>query len=172
MTLTEWWLPVPGWEDLYLVSSWGGVWSIRSNRRLSTGPHPNGNGYPHFSFKRPGHSLTGQVHHIELTAFAGPCPPGMEGRHLNGVKTDLRWPENLVWDTHHQNILDKIQHGTMARGERHGRSKLTENVVLAIYARRHEPGVVLAAEFGVSKQQISRIINGHKWGWLTTPERS
>jgi hypothetical protein len=29
---TEWWLPVVGLEDRYLVSSWGNVWSLWSDR--------------------------------------------------------------------------------------------------------------------------------------------
>jgi hypothetical protein len=46
-----------------------------------------------------------------LEAFVGPCPPGLECCHGNGVGTD-NWVENLRWDTHTENVLDSVRHGT------------------------------------------------------------
>ena len=160
--MTEIWLPVPGWEDLYLVSDRGSVWSIRSGRALKT-PLDDG-GYPRVSL---GRGYRTRVHVIEMLAFAGPCPPGMETRHLNGIKTDLRWPENLVYGTKLENMADMVSHGTSNRGERHPLHKLTENDVLRIYDRKHEPHSQLAAEFGVTRPCVSSIASGGRWAWLT-----
>lgn len=46
-----------------------------------------------------------------LTAFVGPCPPGMMARHRNGNPADNR-VENLRWGTQSENMLDAVEHGT------------------------------------------------------------
>jgi hypothetical protein len=56
------------------------------------------------------------VHRLVLLTFAGECPPGMETRHLNGVRDDNRWPENLCWWTPSENVADAFRHGKRARG--------------------------------------------------------
>jgi HNH endonuclease len=37
------------------------------------------------------------VHQLVTEAFGGPCPPGYKLVHLNGDKTDNRWPANLAY---------------------------------------------------------------------------
>jgi hypothetical protein len=37
------------------------------------------------------------VHQLVAEAFGGPCPPAHKLVHLNGNKTDNRWPENLAY---------------------------------------------------------------------------
>lgn len=167
--MTERWTQVPGWEDLYLVSDRGRVFSVRKFRVLKT--PPDGNGYPQVNLCRPGENRHTTVHEIEMEAFAGPCPDGQETRHLNGIKTDLRWPENLAYGTKPENQADRIEHGTSNRGERNGMHRLTEPAVLQIYARRAESPSQLAAEFGVSRQCVNHVRDGSRWGWLTTPVR-
>lgn len=51
------------------------------------------------------------IHRLVLSAFAGPCPEGMEGCHNNGQSKDNRL-SNLRWDTHQANTLDAMKHGT------------------------------------------------------------
>jgi hypothetical protein len=51
------------------------------------------------------------IHTLVLETYVGPCPPGMECRHLNGKPLDCRWPENLVWGTHGDNMRDRARHG-------------------------------------------------------------
>ncbi|AWY05488.1 HNH endonuclease [Gordonia phage Morrissey] len=50
------------------------------------------------------------VHRLVLEAFVGPCPSGMETRHLNGNPKDNRL-ENLVWGTSAENSQDTKNHG-------------------------------------------------------------
>lgn len=67
-------------------------------------------GYRHVSARsRPGNQ-TPAVHILVAEAFHGPRPPGMEVRHLNGVKLDNR-AENLRWGTDSENMLDIVRHG-------------------------------------------------------------
>lgn len=52
-----------------------------------------------------------QVHQLILAAFAGPCPAGMESRHLDDCKTNNRWPGNLCYGTRGQNQQDRVRNG-------------------------------------------------------------
>jgi hypothetical protein len=108
------------------------------------------------------------VHILVLNQFWGPCPPGQECRHLNGNRSDNRWPENLVWGTPKENQQDRIQHGTNNKGERNGRCKLTESQVIDIKSRPESAGIVkqLAMQYKVSRQAISHIRNDRTWKHL------
>lgn len=57
-----------------------------------------------------------QLARIVLEAFVGPCPIGMECCHNNGDSLDNSI-DNLRWDTHKSNELDKNLHGTRPYGE-------------------------------------------------------
>lgn len=49
------------------------------------------------------------------------------------------------------------------KGERHYKAKLTEEDVREIRRRSGESYVSLAAEFGVTSANISRIVSGYSW---------
>jgi hypothetical protein len=95
-------------------------------RRLRSSP--DGRGYPSVSIR----GQKKKVHRLVLECFVGLRPPGLECRHLNGIKTDNRL-RNLAWGTREENAQDRIVHGgygTRAngqpKGESHWQSKLTE----------------------------------------------
>jgi hypothetical protein len=46
-----------------------------------------------------------------MLAFVGPCPAGLEIRHLNGNATDNHL-SNLTYGTKSENELDRVRHGT------------------------------------------------------------
>lgn len=73
-------------------------------------PATVGIGYRRVHFWTPSGSRSFLVHRLVLGAFVGPCPAGMECRHLNGDSTDNR-VENLAWGTHVENVKDVIAHG-------------------------------------------------------------
>lgn len=114
----EKWVPVPGASG-YEVSSRGGFRSLdrvsRDGRNLkgkllspvitSTVP------YPALKYTLDTGERTDPVcvHVIELTAFAGACPPGMEACHADDVPTHNCWPENLRWDTPEGNLADRLR---------------------------------------------------------------
>lgn len=58
-----------------------------------------------------GHSHVRTIHRLVLETYVGPCPEGMQCRHLNGNQFDNRF-ENLCWGTPSENVRDTIQHGT------------------------------------------------------------
>lgn len=51
------------------------------------------------------------IHRMVLEAFVGPCPPGMEVLHINGVRDDNRLA-NLRYGTRSENMIDALRHGT------------------------------------------------------------
>ena len=123
----EYWLPVVGWEDFYEVSDHGRVrclprkWVPKA--RILKVVHSPGK-YPQVGlFNRPKRTLTRMVHQLVAEAFIGPCPDGMEICHLDGDRSNNRL-DNLRYDTRKNNHADKWKHGTMARGELCGHSKL------------------------------------------------
>lgn len=77
-------------------------------------------------------------------------------------------PRHIRWATHIDNEADKLIHGTLPQGQRHGKAKLTEQVVIEV-RRRAATGLSLAAlarEYGVSRQAIADVIRRRSWGWL------
>ena len=121
--MIETWAPVPGYEDWYEVSDLGRVRSLdrvvymfkndrplRKLGRILT-PHPTLRaGHLVLGLSRDNHRWRVSVHRLVLLAFVGPCPPGMEACHGNGIPTDNRL-ENLRWDTQSANMLDRVAHG-------------------------------------------------------------
>ncbi|SEE26631.1 NUMOD4 motif-containing protein [Gordonia malaquae] len=123
----ESWRPIPGWENFYEVSDLGRVRSV--NRTIETRPGVFANrrgrvltpslspdGYAHVWLCRGNRRTFQRVSRAVATAWHGPCPKGMECRHLDGDKTN-NTPANLAWGSRSENTHDKVRHGThpMAR---------------------------------------------------------
>lgn len=112
----ESWLPVKDFESLYEISDLGQVRSLRQGKimRPSTS---NSGGYPMYIFSVKGKRFPKYAHHLVLEAFDGPCPPGLEARHLDGDSSNpaLMSPDGtrrLTWGTSSENKRDEIRHGT------------------------------------------------------------
>lgn len=125
-------------------------------RRLRASPVRNG--YCRVSLcyacgTTPRHNKRGHisrfVHNLVLGAFVGPCPPGMECRHLNNDSSDNRLV-NLAWGTPKENAADRVPNGTSPVGEKNPGAKLTARQV------RH---VRLCKSLGLTYRDLS-IITG------------
>jgi hypothetical protein len=109
------------------------------------------------------------VHRLACEELYGPPPtPEHEAAHSCGNgHLGCVAKRHLSWKTHAENMADKLIHGTHNRGERQGRSKLTEANVREI---RQLNGIFLdreiAAIFGVSRGTINDIMRRTTWGWL------
>jgi hypothetical protein len=183
----ERWLPVPGYEGLYLVSDLGHIRSLRrmtpagwrGGRSLRTPPRKS-DGYPQVALFRDGHGRTVLVHALVASAFLGPRPPGQEVRHLDGdassaVLRDTDGIQRLAYGTRLENQHDSIRHGTKAappriifRGTRNPSSKLTEEIVRIARDRNRagESQTRLAREYGVAQAAMRSAIIGQTWGWV------
>lgn len=74
-------------------------------------------------------------------------------------------PNHLRWATARENALDKIEHGTILRGESTPVAKLTTPQVRAIRALAL-PAQEVAFMFGVSNGTVSDIRSRRSWAWL------
>ena len=109
-TMSERWLPAPGWEDRYQVSDLGRVANLDGHvLRVA----PQHSGHLRVALWRNNRAHLAQVHRLVLLAFVGPCPEGMETCHGNGDPTDNR-VANLRWDTRSANLMDSVRHLTHA----------------------------------------------------------
>ena len=119
----EEWRDVVGYEDRYMVSDQGRVWSkermVRhgrgpglrkhAGRMLKLGRKPAG--YPIVSHAvAPGVVRHLYVHRLVLEAFVGPCPEGHVARHLDDDKENNHL-SNLSWGSESENAHDKIRNG-------------------------------------------------------------
>lgn len=76
-------------------------------------------------------------------------------------------PRHIRWATRQENILDQIEHGTIARGEKKANAVLTENTVRDI---RENSGIISVREmadmYGVSIQTIYAVLSRRNWAWV------
>lgn len=162
---------IPGLDGYYATEE-GEVVSIRSGRPYTLKARLN-DGYPVVTLRVdvPGKGKQRYrlaVHRLVTLAFHGEAPrPGLEIRHLNGVRTDSR-PVNLRWGTRRENIEDAIAHGTLGPGMRARHRKLNEQQVRTII-ERHRAGECkhrLALEFGVHPEYVPMLACGERWSHL------
>jgi hypothetical protein len=160
---------IPNFLD-YLITKDGRIWSHISGKWLN--PGKNKHGYFEVRLQQKGKGRTRPVHRLLLEAWVGPCPEGMECRHLNGNPSDNRL-ENLKWGTRSENIADAVRHGTnlnfFQRGENAPRAKLTKQQALLVYNLYHKAKYKitnLAKEFGVSRSAVYHIIEKRTWKCL------
>jgi hypothetical protein len=126
------------------------------------GGRDNGHGYP-----MRGRSVL--VHREVLAAKLGrPLGTGMMACHHCDNPPCIN-PDHLFEGTRSDNMRDAWAkgRGRIPRhlGERHPVHKLSEDDVHAIRAST-EPHTVLAARFGVTKQNIALVRRGATWSWL------
>jgi len=122
-------------------------------------------GHYQVSLWREGRWHMAYVHRLVLEAFVGPCPDGMECRHLNGNPSDNRL-ENLSWGTHKENGEDMVAHDRSTKGERNRQAKLTEDRVRYIRRRYAEGGVSyskLGEECGIHFTVIGHVVRRTAW---------
>lgn len=156
---------VKGFER-YIVSNRGRVFStIRSGRWLTQTISPQG--YPYVSLMKNGVAKPVKVlvHRLVAEAFVPGWRDGHVVNHINGNKRDNR-SENLEWCTYGANNDHARETGlSTALGETHYAAVLTTDEVREI-RRLAASGVMhkdIAAEYGVVRQQVTKIANFQAW---------
>jgi hypothetical protein len=168
----------------YRVGSDGSVWScvrIGRYKRFSPDwhrlrPHAQHRGHLLAQLGRGDQRF---VHRLVLEAFVGPCPEGMECRHLDGNPGNNRL-ENLAWGTARENWEDALRHGTAAlkpggtapRGEEHPYSKLTEwHAEMIACLKLLGVGELSAARYlglpDAMRGAVSGVMRGQSWNHVT-----
>ena len=178
----EVWKDIIGYERAYLVSSKG---RVKSLSRLRVGPYGSlvkvkervirfctsaRQKYPLITLTKSGVQVKVYVHRLVLEAFVGPCPEGMECRHLDGNPGNCRL-ENLTWGTRRQQYQDRVRHGTVKNppiiyGEKHHASKMS--IVKAeearlLYATGGWTQRKLAAKYGISQPVMGAILRWERY---------
>lgn len=156
------WLPIPGWP-LYEASDTGLIRNAKTGKIKSQ--RPNTNGYQRVQLYHHDVNYPRFVHLLVLEVFVGPRPhPGWEGSHKNGDRLNNA-ASNLAWKSKSDNEMDRVEHGTSNRGERHGNSKLTADDVreirrLCATGQRQQD---IAHQFGLAKGYVSEINRRTVW---------
>lgn len=120
-------------------------------------------GYHQVGLYAEGSTTTRKVHRVVLDTFVGPRGEGMQTRHLNGKKLDNRVC-NLAWGTPGEQGADSQRLGEKARGEAHGRARLTVELVRAIRRTTESiSNVEWARRLGTAITTIRMARNGETW---------
>jgi len=158
----------------YAVTRDGRVWSKprrdtfgRKRKGKWLKPGRDNEGYASVVLYTNSRKYSYRVHRLVLETYIGPCPEGLECRHLNGIPDDNRI-ENLKWGTRSENAFDAVQHGTRVdtRGEKCGGAKLTNEKIRVIrYLHKIAKFSLtdLAWQFDVAISTIGRIISRKTW---------
>jgi len=166
---------IPGFDGFYQINSCGQVWSRRaaSSIRDKLGPWKvtKVNGLSRYGYPRVRLTIGGRrkyylVHRLVLLTFVGPCPIGMEARHVPDPDRTNCQLSNLKYGTRTQNHLDRNGTKTDVRGENGWSAKLTWKQVRGI-RRLHLTGKYtdkqLASKFGVTHHNIYAIVKRKTW---------
>ncbi len=169
--MIEEWRPLPGTQ--YIVSSTGRVARVLKGKQQL--------GYT--LFELPTISETGEykrrsmfAHRAVALAFHGQPPlPNMDAAHDDGNKEN-NTPQNIIWKTRRDNMLDKRRHGRQPFNEGHHWAKIDMSIARRIrrtFATGHFNKKQIAKMFGVSRTTVRRIISKSKHGgWIeqTSPK--
>lgn len=143
-----------------------GVAPYLTTRPLRLAPIYRRFGYPYVNARWNGRWQGVAVHILVCGAFHGPRPSEEhEVAHNDGVRTNIA-PGNLRWATPLENEHDKIEHGTLIRGEEQHLAKLNDDAVREM-RRRWRAGCVtpkeLATRLNVAPCTIRRALAGKTW---------
>lgn len=147
----EYWRDAIRWPNRFRISSLGRIKSI--NDEIVPDYKIINSGYVTFKGRL--------MHRLMLETFIGPCPEGMECRHLDGSRTNNRL-DNLEWGTFTQNQEDKKKHGTHIDGEKHYRAQIKNKDVAKIHAE-YQAGATLKELYEKYGGSIKCIIKGIKY---------
>lgn len=107
------------------------------------------------------------AHRVSYTLLVGPIPPGLCVCHNcpGGDNRGCVNPSHLFLGTQRENMMDCARKGRIARGERHGVSKLSDVKVKEIRQRvaAGERQATIVREFNLSPATISMVVHRKIW---------
>lgn len=165
----EEWREVEGYDYQVKVGHWGSVYTRKPGKAWKKSRQTlHSGGYLRVALRKNNRQTKKRVHRMVLEAFVGPCPTGMECRHLNGNKRDNR-RDNLAWGTHQENVEDNQVFGR-CRGQ-----VLSENQARDIrhrYAEGSQGVEFLAEEYDLLPESIRHVLRGKTWPLAGGPLQS
>jgi hypothetical protein len=160
----EIWKDIPEYRGFYQASNLGNTKNTKTGKILMS-YIINKYGHSRVKLYKNNIKKSYYVHRLILETFIGPCPPGMECRHLDGNPENNKL-ENLKWGTRLENINDRKLHGTDSK-------TILSNAILIKHQipeirKLLNSGKFTQGEigkiFGVSNSVISDINVGRTWG--------
>lgn len=159
--MREEWKDVIGYEEFFMVSNYGKVWSKRTNKQLRTTSTENG--YEVFVSRfngRKSKSILFRVHRLVAIAFVENKHNKPYVNHIDGNKKN-NYYKNLEWCTTRENIIHAIEKKLI-------KTKISKKDVgkirKAIREGRTQHSIAL--EYGVDERAISAIKTNKSWGWV------
>lgn len=126
-------------------------------------------GYGNFAYKEKGKVINNRAHRFAFTLTKGKIPQNLFVCHRCDIPLCVR-PAHLFLGNAQENALDMVRKGRAnpPLGEKSASAKLTAEQVVRIRHLRATGSTTaaLAVEFGVVRQQISRIVNKQRWSHL------
>lgn len=176
--LDETWLPVPGYEGLYEVSSYGQVRRSNGSRMAPAGyilkPRITHDGYVRYGLSKNRRYWHVKSHRLVALAFLGPPPfpkahvAHFDGDRMNNHVLNLRWASQL------ENEADKKRHGRVRGappGEKHPQARLTIDLVKEMRQDAVSGTAIktIAKKFGVATLTAYDAIVGKTWKTVLEP---
>jgi hypothetical protein len=106
-----------------------------------------------------------KAHRVSFVLYKRMLAPGEYVLHRCDNRACVN-PDHLYAGDHSQNMRDMLARGRSLRGERHPRSKLTDNKVReirALYASGKRTACELAKKYRVDASQVCRIARREAW---------
>jgi hypothetical protein len=174
MNSFETWKDIHGYEGLYQVSDLGRVRSLidKYGRKSIYILKPNENCYYyHVVLHKDCIGKTKRIHRLVLETFVGPCPEGMESRHLD-CNSKNNMLNNLCWGTRSNNRKDSIRNGTWfnpkpnnLKGQNNPSSIFKDDDILNI-RKLYKNGLTtgqIGKIYKTNYKNIWRIVNNKRW---------
>jgi hypothetical protein len=108
------------------------------------------------------HGKATRLHRHMYRMVYGTIPKGAVVFHTCGNSLCIN-PGHMALGTHADNVKARDSRGTTAKGEHHGKAKLTEQDVRVIRADTQTGQKALAQRFGVDPKIIYNIKHGLSW---------
>lgn len=105
--------PIEGYEGRYLITSYGEVWSLISNKELSTFKIKSGHEAITL-YDYEGNKKLHMIYRLVGEAFCDTYEEGLNATHINGNILDNHYM-NIKWSTKKLKIADSVKHGEKFR---------------------------------------------------------
>ena len=165
----ETWKDIPGTD--YKVSDLGGVASRKFGKWRVLRPGRASCGYKVLATFENGIPSAKLVHRLVALAFLGQPPtPQHQVNHIDGDETNNR-ADNLEWVTPSENkshFLYTLNRARWFSDKCKAKENLTEDQVRDIRTRcgAGESQRTVAADYGLARESVSRIVNRKRWASL------